>query len=299
MIITPETFAFLTTAYSACFNKGFTGAPTNVPKIALEASSATAQEIYAWMGQFPGMREWVGDRHIKNLNAYDYFIKNEKFESTVAIPREKLEDDMYGVYAPMMEQMGRVAKVHPDQKLFYLLNNGFTIDCYDGQPFFDTDHPGFGPGGVPISVSNMLPAVGAPGPAWFLLDTKQPVKPLVWQTRVPYTFTTIMKDDDRGVFLRDEYLFGIRARVNAGFGFWQCAYGSLQPLTAGTFAAARVAMATLRGDQGQILGIEGNTLVCGPSNEAAARLLLKATSVDATSNIWHEAAELIVTPYLD
>ena len=59
-----------------------------------------------------------------------------------------------------------------------------------------------------------------------------------------------------------------------------------------------MAMAPLRGDQGQILGIEGNTLVCGPSNEAAARLLLKATSVEATSNIWHEAAELIVTPYL-
>jgi phage major head subunit gpT-like protein len=205
---------------------------------------------------------------------------------------------MYGVYAPMMEQMGRAAKVHPDQMLFYLLANGFTIDCYDGQPFFDADHPGFGPDGVPISVSNLQPAEGTAGPAWFLLDTKQPVKPLVWQTRIPYNFTTIMKDTDRGVFLRDEYLFGIRARVNAGFGFWQCAYGSVQPLTAANFALARAAMATLRGDQGQILGIEANTLVCGPSNEAAARLLLKATSVEATSNIWHESADLIVTPYL-
>ena len=138
------------------------------------------------------------------------------FESTVAIERTKIEDDQYGVYAPMMEQMGRAAKVHPDQKLLFLLANGFTIDCYDRQPFFDADHPGFGPGGEPISVSNILPVTGEPGPAWFLLDTRQPVKPLIWQPRVPYTFTSITREDDRGVFLRDEYLFGIRARVNAG-----------------------------------------------------------------------------------
>lgn len=41
MIITPETFAFLTTAYGASFNKGFNGAITNVPKIALELLSAS------------------------------------------------------------------------------------------------------------------------------------------------------------------------------------------------------------------------------------------------------------------
>jgi phage major head subunit gpT-like protein len=77
MIITPESFALLTTAYSASFNKGFKGAENIVSKIALEAPSKSSQEIYAWIGQFPGMREWVGDRQIKNMNAYDYFIKNE------------------------------------------------------------------------------------------------------------------------------------------------------------------------------------------------------------------------------
>ncbi len=295
MILTPETFAFLTTAYSASFNKGFTGAKSEVSKIALEANSSTSQNIYAWLGQFPGMRQWVGDRQIQNLNAYDYFIKNLSFESTVSVPRVQIEDDQYGVYAPMMEQMGRSAKVHPDQMMFNLLNSGFQLDCYDGQAFFDADHPGFDENGNLISVSNVLSGTG---PAWFLLDTKQPVKPLVWQTRVPYNFTTLTREGDMPVFLRDEYLFGIRARVNAGFGFWQCAFGSQQPLTPATFEASRIAMAQLRGDQGQILGVEGNTLVCGPSNEGLARLLLKATSVEATSNIWHEAAELIVTPYL-
>ena len=295
MIITPEFATALFTAFGFSFNKGFTGVESNVPKIALEVNSASSQQLYAWMGQFPQLREWVGDRVIQGMTSYDYFIKNKKFESTLSIPRPIIEDDQYGVFAPVVESMGRAAKQHPDRILFDLLANGFTAPCYDKQPFFSASHPGFDENGNPITVTNVQPGTF---PAWFLLDTKQPVKPLVWQTRIPYKFTTIMRDEEPTVFFRDEYIYGVRARVNAGFGFWQCAFGSQSTLSAENFAEMRWRMSSLRGDQGQILGIEGNTLVCGPSNEASARLLLKATSVEATSNIWHEAAELIVTPFL-
>ena len=237
----------------------------------------------------------ISDRVINRMDTYDYIIKNLLFESTVSIPRVKIEDDNYGIYAPMMESMGRMSKQHPDRMLFKLLMDGFTKNCFDGQPFFSANHPSFDADGNPITVSNMQ---AGSAPAWFLLDTTQPVKPLVFQTRIPYKFTTIMRDEETPVFYRDEYIYGVRARVNAGFGFWQCAFGSQEVLTADTFQQARQAMAGLRGDGGQILGIEGSTLVVGPSCEPQARLLLKATSVEATSNIWHEAAELIVTPFL-
>ena len=69
-------------------------------------------------------------------------------------------------------------------------------------------------------------------------------------------------------------------------------------------------MMSLKGDRGTILGINPNVLVVPPSLEAAARKLLKATSVADTvtiggveqavpaTNVWHESADLIVTPFL-
>ena len=36
----------------------------------------------------------------------------------------------------------------------------------------------------------------------------------------------LTKDTDLNVFLQKEYLYGCDCRDNAGFGFWQMAYGS-------------------------------------------------------------------------
>ena len=52
---------------------------------------------------------WIGDRVVQNLSVHDYAIKNKSFESTVGIPREAIEDDQYGAYAPLMAQLGQDA----------------------------------------------------------------------------------------------------------------------------------------------------------------------------------------------
>jgi phage major head subunit gpT-like protein len=66
---------------------------------------------------------------------------------------------------------------------------GFTALCYDGQPFFDTEHPAPDDNG-PIEsggrnfrlVSNMDDGGGSPGPTWYLLDTSRPIKPPICQS---------------------------------------------------------------------------------------------------------------------
>ena len=60
---------------------------------------------------------------------------------------------------------------------------------------------------------------------WFLLCTKAPVKPVIFQSRVPVEFAALEGSSEKG-FMRDEYLYGVRARYNAGYGMWQTAYGS-------------------------------------------------------------------------
>lgn len=47
---------------------------------------------------------------------------------------------------------------------------------------------------------------------------------------------------DENVFYKREYIYGSDGRCNVGFGLWQLAYASKQPLTAENYEAARAAM---------------------------------------------------------
>jgi phage major head subunit gpT-like protein len=240
----------------------------------------------------PTMREWIGQREVTNPEAFVYAIKNRTFESTVAVKREDIEDDSYGVYGPLFQQLGSLAKTHPDELIFALIKGGFAAKCYDGQYFFDTDHSVAGK-----SVSNMQAGAGEP---WFLLDTTKTVKPFIFQNRRDYNLVKKNNPDDENVFMNNEFIFGIDARVNAGYGLWQLAHGSKAPLNEENYAAARTAMRSLKAENGRSLLVTPSTLVVGPSNEDAARKLLIAQQGSAgASNVYANTAELIVSGWLD
>lgn len=60
---------------------------------------------------------------------------------------------------------------------------------------------------------------------WFVLSTKGVIKPIILQSRTPVEFAALEADSESG-FMRDQYIYGVRARYNAGYGLWQMAYGS-------------------------------------------------------------------------
>lgn len=60
----------------------------------------------------------------------------------------------------------------------------------------------------------------------FLLCTNRFLKPFIYQLRKKIKFTSLTRDTDENVFMLDEYLYGADGRSNAGYGFWQMAYGS-------------------------------------------------------------------------
>ena len=65
--------------------------------------------------------QWLGSRVIQALEAHAYTIVNKTFEDTVGIERERIEDDQYGVYSPVIEQLGWDSKTHPDQLIFGMM----------------------------------------------------------------------------------------------------------------------------------------------------------------------------------
>jgi phage major head subunit gpT-like protein len=296
MIINRPNLAAMFTGFKMTFQNAFDGTISDWNKVAMEVPSSTTQEVYAWLGQTTRFREWIGDRVIQNLKTHDFTIKNKPWENTVGVDRDQIDDDTYGVYKPFIAQLGQDAKQHPDELVFSLFVNGFTQTCYDGQYFFDTDHPVVQADGSIASVSNFG---GGTGAAWYLLDTTKMIKPMIYQVRKGYNFVSMDKEDDDNVFKRKEFIYGVDARSNVGFGLWQLAYASKQPLDETSYAAARQALLTMKGDNGKVLGVRPSLLVVPPSMEGTGLKLLQAEYIaSGATNVYRNTATLLTTPWL-
>lgn len=149
MLVNMESIKAIFVNLKTTYNKAFDAAPSVWQKIAMRVPSSGKENNYAWLANFPKMRKWVGEKVVKALEAFKYTIVNDDFEATVEVDRNDIEDDNLGIYAPQAEMAGFSAKQLPDEIVMELVNNGFTNLCYDGQYFFDTDHPVAG-----ASVSN-------------------------------------------------------------------------------------------------------------------------------------------------
>jgi len=298
MIINSANLAALRTGYSAAMQRGQTqAAKPQAERITSRVPSAQKEQKYGWLGKLPDVREWVGPRVVQNISESDYAIKEKKWELTVGVDRDDIETDNLGHYSLLFEGMGESTVSKPERLIWDLLKAGFATTCYDGQYYFDTDHPVLDADGVAQSVANTDGGAGTP---WFLLDTSRVIKPIILQVRRDFG-QLVAKDrpDDENVFNENEYVYGVDARLNVGYSFWQFAWGSKQALDAAHYETARAALAGMKGDYGRPLGIMPNLLVVPPALEGAGRKILN-NELDGAggTNPWKGTAELLVVPWL-
>lgn len=294
MLINRENLKALFAGYNTKFNEAFQSTEAHMEKIATVVPSTGAEESYAWLNSFPVMREWVGDRVINSPESFGYTIKNRDFESTFSVSRNDIDDDKYGVAAPLAARLGELSKLHPDELIFKLMADGHKTTCYDGQYFFDTDHP------VKDGVTSNMIGNPADGHApWFLLDTTKIVRPFIFQKRRDYKLISLTDDRDENVFMRNEYIYGVDARANAGYGVWQFAFACYAPLSEESYKQARWNMRAMKGPTGRPLHVTPNLLVVPPEHEDQARKLLFAETINVNSNVYKGSADLIVSSWLD
>lgn len=224
MQITSAALTGLNVGFKALFSKAFETAAPRWDKIATLSPSETSEEVYPWLGALPGMREWVGDRIIKALATEGYRIVNKPFEMTVSVKRDAIEDDRYGIYAPLFSRLGESAALWPDDLVFALLKKGDTEKCYDGTAFFNAAHP-IKKG---VTASN--------------LGTKK--------------------------------------------------------LSAESYAAARASMMSLVNEENKSLKIMPDRLVVPPQLESLALKLIKAETIEGTTNTMANTATVEVVPDL-
>ena len=140
-VVTSSLVSALRVGFQREFQDALSSAPSQWDRLSTRVPSSSASNTYGWIGQFPKLREWSGDRSFKNIKEHGYSVMNNLYEATVDIPRTAVEDDDIGVYAPLFREMGYAAGTHPDEIVFGLLKNGMSGTCYDGKAFFAVDHP--------------------------------------------------------------------------------------------------------------------------------------------------------------
>jgi phage major head subunit gpT-like protein len=294
MLINKQSLGAIDTGYRTIFFQNLVQPETlDLVRAAVQIVNSTSkQEQYNWLYRLGSVREWLGPRVLNRFKAYGYTIVNKKWEDSVEVDSDDITDDKIGQYVPQIQTMANEMSTHYLKLLTALLEAGFATTCYDGQYFFDTDHPvGDGPDTMEFSATalkaafNNLPNLvddrGDPlgvyyntliihpshrftvrklieaehyirvgdaamdfnetkgavqnviynpyitDPAkWFLVDTRKPLKPLVLQIRERPKWASVTDPDDSFVFNTDKFLFGTKARHNAGYLLWQMAYGS-------------------------------------------------------------------------
>lgn len=297
--VTPQLMTAIFQGFKALYMKGFEAQEALWVSIAMTVPSKTSKEVYGWLGQSTGFREWLGDRVVQALTTHDFSIANKHFENTIGVNRNQIEDDEYGVLSPVFEQLGQDSKSHPNLVIFDLLKTGRTTVCYDGQPFFSASHPTTNAKGGKITQSNLTTEAGGK-PTWYLFDTSKAIKPIVWQVRKPYDFVRKDQASDDIVFFNNQAVYGADARVNAGFALWQLAHACDKDLTSANFKAVRQVMKGLKGDNGRPLTIRPMELHVPTTLESAAELLFaKVTINGGEENELYKAVKVVVNPYLD
>lgn len=300
-IVTPALLQALFTGFKKNFEDAKSEAPSQYQKIATVIKSTTKSNTYGWLGKFPTLRKWIGDRVIESMKAHSYQIVNEDFEATVGVDRNDIEDDELGIYAPLFAEMGRSAGVHPDELCFGLLGAGFTSPCYDGQYFFDTDHPVYPKAdgtGTAVVAANLVVDGAYTGEPWFLLDTSRALKPIIFQDRKSPQLIAMTKADDEAVFTSKQFRYGVDCRDAAGFGFWQLAFANKRALTPDNLWDAITRMREFQADGGRKLGIKPTLLVVPASLEKLATQMLERELSESSSNELKGKLELVVADYL-
>lgn len=100
MIVNSETLALAFKGFKTVYPP-YLEAPSHSDKIAMTVPSASRDETYGWLGMFPKLREWNGQRQVNSLEAHGLTITNRSFESTVSVKRVDVADDRLGVFKPL------------------------------------------------------------------------------------------------------------------------------------------------------------------------------------------------------
>lgn len=282
------------------FFKRFAETQSVYEALATRIGSNKDKETFKFLGSVPAMRAWGTGRKSIGLRTETYDVANEKYESTIEVDRDELEDDQTSQIRLRIQEMASRAALHKDYLIAQLIINGDQsgYNSYDGVPFFDDAHSSGDSGSQDNKLTSGAVATSAPTVAefktamagaiaamlafkddvgqpmsmgasglvavvppsmyvtalealsatvisstsnvlqgaarvlafpwlttatkWYLLKTDGHIRPFVFIDRSPAEFKALEENSESG-FMREKFLYGVRARYAMTYGYWQYA----------------------------------------------------------------------------
>ena len=294
MLVNSQNLQLFFDGAQTAFNEAFRTHPSRWPTFGMSVTSMGESEVYAWLGQFPQLKEWVGTRTYERLLTHRYTIQNKDYETTITLLRNQVRADKQGLFMVQAKSLGRAVADLPDRLMADLIKMGNRQTCFDGQFFFDADHPVDGVGTVSNLEGNNTDDI-----KWMLVADDMGVKPFVYQVWQPYDLYS-MEDlwNERMLRTIKEFHFGTDGSSAAGYGLWQLAYGSTTDITTAKFETAYAAMQTFKGEGGAPLGVRPKYLIVAPAQRAAAKKIMQPLVAAGESNPNSDLVEVVVNEYL-
>lgn len=109
-------------------------------RIAQIKKSTQKSEDYGWLGDLPGVKEWLDERVIEALKKFTYSLENKDWEDTIGIDTNDIADNPNFV-EDRIPMLADVMARHPNKLMTELMEDGTTNLCYDGTAFYNTIHP--------------------------------------------------------------------------------------------------------------------------------------------------------------
>lgn len=112
--------------------------PTVWPRLTTRMGSDSDFESHKFLGAVAMPREWTGPRKATGLITEGYNIVNKKYESTIEVHRDELEDEKVDQIMIRVRELAQRAAQHKDNLLASLIEA--NPNSYDQVAFFSSAH---------------------------------------------------------------------------------------------------------------------------------------------------------------
>lgn len=291
--ITYQRVVDLSVTVNLKFDKAFNEYVPVYKDIAPTIKSNGASNTYP-LGNYPTLREWVGDRIVNQIGETKYNLVNKKYEATLEIPVESIEDDNTGFYTNQAEAMGKEASSFPDTLLASLIEEGFTSGLsFDDVAFFGLHNAGAG-----NEFNNLQDGLLGYEP-WVVLDNSKSFPAFFYQERKAFEIQK-PKDLTEYTFWKDKYVYGIRGRGAMGYGLPQLAFASKGLLTGVNFDSIQRKMLGVKKVNGTNVGAMPTHIIVGPANYSRAKQLFEnQINSFGASNSLYGAVKVVLLRYIN
>lgn len=230
-------------------------------------------------------------------------IATSEWHDNLTVAKRDLNSRNGDMYRMKAQTMIRGVPRWIDQQVAKLLKDtgaAFTVNSFDGVPYFSDAHP-MNLAGETIDPYSNVDDAGS-GEFWFLFDTSL-LKPIFlnWKTKPEPQDLGPESEHAKKAF---EVMWNLYADAGFGMSIWHFGYASNQALDETHFDAARVAMQRVptyakTDDDSTLMGVMPNLLIVGSSNQLKAEKLIKSATINGGDpNPLYNAAQVLTLPML-